>query len=75
MNGASALGTITVIIIITKYKINNYFYISIPYLLIAIINTIYLFLGYHSFIAESILAILLRYLSDLSFSLFLIWAI
>lgn len=75
MNGTSAFATLTVIIIITKYKINNYFYISIPYLLIAIVNVIYSSLDYHNFIVESIFSIILRYLSDLSYSLFLIWAI
>ena len=75
MNGTSAFATLTVIIIITKYKINNYFYVSIPYLLITIVNLIYFLFDYHIFIVESILSIILRYLSDLSFSLFLIWAI
>lgn len=50
MNGTSAVATLTVIILITKYQINNYLYISLPYLLIALTNLIYFLLDYHNFI-------------------------
>lgn len=75
MNGTSAFATITVIILITKYKVNKFIYLALPTCAVVIIDIILTGIDLNGFISESILSILLRYLSDLSYSIFLIWTI
>ncbi len=75
MNSTSAIATITVIVLITKYKINRYTYFGIILCVISFANLIVYVIGVNRFLIDSIVSILLRYISDLSYSLFLIYTI
>lgn len=75
MNSTSAFATLTVIILITRYKINNFSYFPMIMLAVSLANAAVGIVGINQFILESIISIILRYLSDLSYSIFLIYTI
>lgn len=75
MNGTSAIATISVIIFITRYKINKYTPLAFLSFFVTFIDLLVTLSQINGFIMESILCISLRYLSDLSYSIFLIWTI
>lgn len=75
MNSTSAFATLTVIILITRYKINNFSYFPLIMLAVSLANAVVAIIGINQFIIESIISIILRYLSDLSYSIFLIYTI
>lgn len=75
MNSTSAIATITVIILITKYQINRYTYFGVILCFVSLANLIVAIIGADRFLIDSIVSILLRYVSDLSYSLFLIYTI
>lgn len=77
MNSTSTVATITVIILITKYKINRYTYFSFALLVASFVYLLVAAIGWDKseFIVDIILSIAVRYASDLSYSLFLIYAI
>lgn len=75
MNITSAIATITVIVLITRYKINKFTYIGLSLLVISLINLLINIFGWNYFLIESVVSIAMRYVSDLSYSLFLIYTI
>jgi peptidoglycan/LPS O-acetylase OafA/YrhL len=75
MNSTSAFATITVIVLITKYQINKFTYFGVLIFITSLVNLVAAVAGINQFIVESVISILLRYLSDLSYSLFLIYTI
>jgi hypothetical protein len=75
MNSTSAVATITVIVLITKYKINKYTYFGLFLLVASSADLIISALGIDQFWIDSLLSILIRYTSDLCYSLFLIYVI
>ena len=75
MNSTSAFATITVIILITKYQINHYTYFGVILCVVSLANLLITLIGADQFIIASIISILLRYVSDLSYSIFLIYTI
>ena len=75
MNSTSAVATITVIILITKYKINRYTYFAVALLVGSLLNMLVSAIGLEGFAVDTAISIANRYLSDLSYSLFLIYTI
>lgn len=75
MNSTSAVATITVIVLITRFKVNKYTSLALLSLSVTLADLIVTIVGVREFILESILCIALRYFSDLSYSIFLIWTI
>ena len=75
MNGTSAIATITVIILVTHFKLNKYTCLALLTILVLLVNLIVAIIGVEDFLFESIVSIALRNLSNLSYSIFLIWTI
>lgn len=75
MNCTSALATITVIILITRYQINRYTYLAVAMLIGSLLDLVITATGMDGFIVDSVVSIAIRYISDLSYSLFLIYTI
>lgn len=75
MNCTSAVATVTVIIIITRYQVNRYTYFAIALLAGSVLDLAVGAAGLDGFWLDSAVAIGMRYLSDLSYSMFLIYTI
>lgn len=75
MNCTSAVATITVIILITRYQVNRYTYFAVALLAGSLADLLVSVAGFDGFLIDSIISIAMRYLSDLSYSLFLIYTI
>jgi hypothetical protein len=75
MNCTSAVATITVIILITRYQVNRYTYFAVAMLIGSLLDVVIAVTGMDGFLIESAISIAIRYLSDLSYCLFLIYTI
>lgn len=75
MNSTSAIATVTVIIVLSKYQIKKHYIIALINFLLVLITLVLRLTGITEQVTEVILSIALRYLSDLSYSIFLIWSI
>jgi hypothetical protein len=75
MNCTSAVATITVIVLITRYQMNRFTYFAVALLVGSLLDAGVTAAGLDGFMVDTIVSIAIRYLSDLSYSLFLIYTI
>jgi len=75
MNTTSAVATLTVIVLFSKFKLNNFRYITFLLPIAVIVDLLVTALGHNGYYFEAVVTIVVRYLADLSYSVFVIWAI
>lgn len=75
MNCTSAVATLSVIMLITRYQVNRYTYFAVAMLVGNLLDVAVAAAGLDGFIIDSVVSIAVRYISDLSYSLFLIYTI
>lgn len=75
MNITSAVATLSAILLLAKFNSGKYFIISLLSVLTVVIYIAFKSLGWNSKVAEIVLSVILRYFSNLSYGIFIIWAI
>jgi hypothetical protein len=75
MNCTSAVATLTVIVLITRYQLNSYTYFAAALLLGSFADLVIALAGLEGHLVDTVISIAIRYLSDLGYSLFLIYTI
>ena len=75
MNATSAVATLTVILLFTRFKLTNFRMVTFLLPLIFVVQIAGSFVEFDKKLFQTITSIAIRYAADFSYSIFLIWAI